>query len=363
MFGHAEGKDVAESLLLTIQEDATIPLKNFISMGSDGPNVNKTIWNCLNESLKGKGLPGLLEFKPCTIHSVYNAFKQGLQVYGQQAEQLALDVFYWFRAHPCRKEDFFDTQLGLELDEEFFLGHVQCRWLTLLLSLHRIIKNWEPLKKYFLTDAPRKAREERTERVLQNNETYKRICNAVRGTDVLLQIHFLISIKEVFDRILSILQRQEPLIHILHEECLNLVKTLQRRFLKTDAIEKSSRELLKMDVKEKVIQCGDNELQVGEETRKVLGKLTPDQQKLPMKNIRSFLQEVSRYLLSHLPIVDRLIMTCLLYTHFSRKLQIHRNVSGGLRRLYHESVMMMRLQALSTNGRCTSMKTSLMILL
>ena len=281
MFGHAKGNDVAKGLLESVSEDGGLPLNRFLCIGSDGPNVNKTIWNNLNESLKEKGLPGLLDFKPCTIHIVHNAFKYGLQTYGQDAEQLTLDIFYWFRAHPCRKEDFFDTQMGLGLDEELFLRHVQCRWLTLLPALQRILKQWEPLKQYFLTDLPKKSQQERTGRVLQNNDSYQRICKALQGQDVLLQINFLVSVKVVFDRILTILQRQEPLIHLLHEECMVLVKTLLRRFLKPDACEKTSRDIIQMDLKKMDYQSDICELEVGEETRRVLRKLTPDQQKLP----------------------------------------------------------------------------------
>ena len=64
-----------------------------------------------------------------------------------------------------------------------------------------------------------------------------------------LQINFLVSVKVVFDRFLTILQRQEPLVYLLDEECMVLVKTLLRRFLKPDACEKTSRDIVKMDLK------------------------------------------------------------------------------------------------------------------
>ena len=53
MFGHAKGKDVSMAILGTLQEEGyQLPLAQLISLGSDGPNVNKTIWNSINEHMK-----------------------------------------------------------------------------------------------------------------------------------------------------------------------------------------------------------------------------------------------------------------------------------------------------------------------
>ena len=45
MFGHATGESVAKCILETLQEpDYEIPLNKLLNLGSDGPNVNKTVW-------------------------------------------------------------------------------------------------------------------------------------------------------------------------------------------------------------------------------------------------------------------------------------------------------------------------------
>ena len=52
-FNHAHGSDVAKQILETLREDQyQIPLTKFLNIGSDGPIVNKTIWNYLNEEEK-----------------------------------------------------------------------------------------------------------------------------------------------------------------------------------------------------------------------------------------------------------------------------------------------------------------------
>ena len=69
MFGHATGEGVANSILETLQETG-LPLGKLLNLNSDGSNVNKTVWNKVNEIVKLKGFPGLLPFIPCNMHVV-----------------------------------------------------------------------------------------------------------------------------------------------------------------------------------------------------------------------------------------------------------------------------------------------------
>ena len=305
-FGHAKGDIVADSIVSTVEE-VGLNKEQFLSMRSDGPNVNKTIWKRLNEHLKGLGFPGLVEFMPCNVHVVHNGFKHALSEYGQHAEQLALDLFYWFKAHPTRKEDYFKAQTDLGFDEQLFIRHVQSRWLTLIPALMRIVDNWEPIRSYFLKELPKVASAERTLRVLEKNETYRRICKAIQEKDALIQMHFLISVKPVFDGILGTFQRQEPLIHILHNECLQLVKRLMLRFLKSEVADTNSKKLVQLDVQKSDHQLPDSRMEIGEQTRKMLSTLQPNHQKIALSGMRTFFQSTTIYLLNHLPIGDTFV--------------------------------------------------------
>ena len=83
VFIHAFGNDFAQQILQTLQADEyQIPLTKFFNIGSDGPIVNKTIWNYLNKEKVRMGIPGLMQFIPCNIHVAHNAFKGGLSAYG-----------------------------------------------------------------------------------------------------------------------------------------------------------------------------------------------------------------------------------------------------------------------------------------
>lgn len=93
---------------------------------------------------------------------MHNAFRAGINTYGEASEELALDLFYWLKSSTSRREDYVRVLSDLGLDDGLFIRHVQCRWLTLLPALDRIVKSWEAVKKYFLEELPKQATEERT---------------------------------------------------------------------------------------------------------------------------------------------------------------------------------------------------------
>ena len=62
-FGHAKGHDVEKQIVdMLVETGFQFPLSGLISLSSDGPNVNKTIWSAINKVLLDQGLPGLLPF-------------------------------------------------------------------------------------------------------------------------------------------------------------------------------------------------------------------------------------------------------------------------------------------------------------
>ena len=122
-----------------------------------------------------------------------------------------------------------------------------------------------------------------------------------------MQMQFLISVKPVFNVILSTFQRQEPLIHVLHDECVQLVRKHMLRFLKSEVVDGSSKKLAQVDVQNVDNQLSGSRMEVGEETRRTLSTLQANQQKIPLLGMRAFLQSTSKYLLTLLPITDTFV--------------------------------------------------------
>ena len=91
----------------------------------------------------------LVDTGPCQLHVVHNSFRKGVEGYGSDVENLCIDMYYFFKLSPPRREDYADVQQKLNLDEFVFLWHVQSRWLSLIPAIERVRKQFPALKKYF----------------------------------------------------------------------------------------------------------------------------------------------------------------------------------------------------------------------
>ena len=100
VFGHAYDKTVAGELWRTLQE-LGLPLKNLLSISSDGPNVNKAIKANINTKLQGHFKRQLVDTGSCQLHVVHNTFRKGIEAYGEDVEHLCIDLFYFFKLSPC----------------------------------------------------------------------------------------------------------------------------------------------------------------------------------------------------------------------------------------------------------------------
>ena len=119
-FGHAKAETVAIELYKTVQ-DLGLPLKHLLSISCDGPNVSKAIKSKLNAKLQDNFKQKLVDTGSCQLHVVHNAFRRGAQAFGEEVENLCIDLFYFFKLSPSRREDFAEIQQKLGLDEVVFL--------------------------------------------------------------------------------------------------------------------------------------------------------------------------------------------------------------------------------------------------
>ena len=75
---------------------------------------------------------------------------------------------------------------------------------------------------------------------------YKKIMAILTAQETIVQLCFSNSIKPVFDRFLQMFQTEGPLIHILHQAIIDLLKQVMSRFLKQSVVkERLVNELLK----------------------------------------------------------------------------------------------------------------------
>ena len=110
MFGHAKAVDVVTEIMQVL-ENLSLPFKLMLSLGMDGPNVNKSILAKLNELKKEKGYPELVQCpQSCLIHVCHNSFRAGLKKYGSDAEELVLNLYYFITKSPARRADLLEIE-------------------------------------------------------------------------------------------------------------------------------------------------------------------------------------------------------------------------------------------------------------
>ena len=116
-FGHAPGEKVSSEIYNQVQ-NYRIPVDKMITLVQDGPNVNKTIFQHMNELIlqDHPGFPGLIELGSCTIHIVHNAFGKGIDQYGKDIDQLSMDLYFLFKHSAARCEDFKNVQIQMDVE-------------------------------------------------------------------------------------------------------------------------------------------------------------------------------------------------------------------------------------------------------
>ena len=191
MLGHAKADTVVHEMLKTLEKLA-LPLKLVLSLGMDGPNVNKSILGKLDEKKKEKGFK-LLARCPvsCLIHVCHNNICKGVKQYSDNAEELFMNLYYFFKNNPCRREDLFEIEETFDLEELVLLHHTQCKWLSLIPPLQRLTKVKEAVKK--LIDVIG-----RNDKYIGKNDKYLAIKRGLESKEVWVEIEFLLTIIVAF---------------------------------------------------------------------------------------------------------------------------------------------------------------------
>ena len=102
--GHARAGDLKTSIMEASSKDC-LPLVKMLHLGCDGPNVNKSLKNQLNESIVQLGGKPLIDIGSCNLHVVHNGFHAGISSVDQswRVEDLMSDLFTFFKKYPSLK--------------------------------------------------------------------------------------------------------------------------------------------------------------------------------------------------------------------------------------------------------------------
>ena len=168
------------------------------------------------------------------------------------------------------------------------------------------MEQWQAIEQFvkFLESDPKQ---------IPQSAAFRLVQAAIKRNEILVQLNFIASTVTLFETFMLNFQNDEPKIHVLYEQMVDLVKTFLLRFVKGEAVEAvQSYKLSTLDLACHS-QLPDGDLVIGEPTRRELKKLKEDKQKAEFLGIRSFFTTVTAFLQSRLPFENKLLrfLSCL----------------------------------------------------
>ena len=175
------------------------------------------------------------------------------------------------------------------------IKHISTCWLSLETAVERALKLFNGLRSYFLSEGCTEARFNRLRRVFD---------------DPLSEIYLLFyqSVLPVFNSFNRFLQRDDPCIHLVYEQCEALLRKVLGRFVLPGAI-RDAECLSEVDIGLSY-QLTDANLFVGFTTRQNLlqlereGDCVPPESKTCLQGVRKFYMTAVEYIISRFPLTD-----------------------------------------------------------
>lgn len=127
--------------------ERNVSFDNCIGFASDGCNTMMGAHNSVASRFK-ENCPGITIMK-CICHSIHLCASEACKVLPRTCEDLARNIYNFFKSSAKRQFHFQQFQELLELDVHKMLHLSQTRWLSLLSVVLRINEQWDALLMYF----------------------------------------------------------------------------------------------------------------------------------------------------------------------------------------------------------------------
>ncbi|XP_035998777.1 uncharacterized protein LOC118564524 [Fundulus heteroclitus] len=138
--GHSKAQDLLHHFKNCVRQ---LDMKNLLSIGMDGPNVNLKFLNDFQqEHAEVHGGRQLINVGSCGLHTLHNSLKTGFSIWN--IEKLLRAMHFVFHNVPARREDY-TKHTGSSIFPLPFCGH---RWVENLPVAERAIEVWPKLKEY-----------------------------------------------------------------------------------------------------------------------------------------------------------------------------------------------------------------------
>ena len=291
----------AESIFTKMDQvlsSCTVPWTNCVGFGVDNASVNIGKHNSIRTRVL-RSNPSTY-FLGCPCHLAHNTASTAAdclsRTTGFDVEEMAVDLYYWFDKSTKRKSTLEDYCVFCDVTYIAVIRHVSTRWLSLATAVERALKLYEGLRSYFLSEHESQAR-------------FRRLSQLFGSPITEVYLLFYQSVLPLFTHFNLLLQREDPCIHILHSQCMELLRKLLVKFVRV-AVIKATTHQTEIDYNNKDNQLPDSTLFIGFTTRQKLQKLeregdiSPLEVKKFIDGVRKYYEAATKYVLDKFPLND-----------------------------------------------------------
>ncbi|PAA75497.1 hypothetical protein BOX15_Mlig029859g2 [Macrostomum lignano] len=277
--------------VLKILDEFNIPIRNCVSISTDGPAVMVGKFNGFQKIMHDFA-SHLVSIGPCSLHIVSNAVRRACEAFDGNVEDFADEVFSYFQTSK-RWTRYNKVQSLLQVAQHRMLRRVETRWVQLLPVVNRLIEQYDSLEEFFVKNPSL---------IEQKTKKTKEIAEHLKSTHTLLNLQFLAAVLPHLDQFEKAFQTEEPCVHLLHGEVRNLFRQTLSFFLNPAHIQENNRHLRNLSLEGKYF-LSNEAIFIGEAAKETLKKgLSDTQQKLFFLRVRTFYRELALYLQEHLPL-------------------------------------------------------------
>ena len=315
-----------------------IPESNMMSILSDSANYMRGKISGLETRMR-KDAEHLLDIDGDMCHHVHNIVKTFCRSFNSTVEKLADDLFTDFRWSPDLKGYLDEICTALEIPCQLPRQRIPHRWLSTFdvtipiyamftvftlfywawlpkddLSVYKDIVT--PLTENLSTEAKDSIKQTqkklREKKLTEDGKNRKQ--RLVKGffyhrDSTLLALGLFIDLLPIFKSFVLMFEQAEPMMHSLHDELTDLVKTFLSGFIRPEHLkDKSVKELARLNVSESNMQR-DKDLYVGRKAEKLLHALPQHSQarKDFFKSLREAYTKTGEYMLKKFPLENNLL--------------------------------------------------------
>ena len=221
--GHEPADLQVKNIVETLNKN-NIHLANMGCLSRDNPSVMQRVFKLLRNDVTAAGCPRLVE-APCLLHPTHTAFMNAEKALKDSIVSLLGNLHGFFSTSTARREDMREVreELAEQLEDEFsevlgqfFLRHVDTRWLESGPAIQRLLDHWDSTVEYFSVYLPASS--------LQNNKNalkskqYIKIASFLSPQELLktkIRAKFLLFLSNLTKTFLTTLQSEKPMVHKL----------------------------------------------------------------------------------------------------------------------------------------------------